>query len=65
MLIENNIYCIKSFIINFVIVSAHILSCGITIIINAKNHLQFLKCNILAKTTTFISPKFKAFANFW
>lgn len=38
MLIGNNVLCIKGFTINFASASAHILSCGVTIVINTKNH---------------------------
>ena len=49
--------------INLANTSAHILSCGVTIVISARNHSQFLKRNVLANTTTFIPPKSKALVN--
>ena len=63
MLIGNNVLCTEGFTINLANASAHILSCGITIVISAKNHSQFLKHNVLANTTTFISPKSEALIN--
>ena len=64
MLIGNNVFCTKGFIINFASASAHILSCGVTIVINARNHSQFLRRNILANSTIFIPPKSEALVNF-
>ena len=64
MLIGNNIFCTEGFTINFASASTHILSCGVTIIINARNHSQFLRRNVLADTTTFIPPKSEALINF-
>ena len=60
MLIGNNILCTEGFTINLINASAHILSCGMTIVISARNHSQFLKCNVLANTTIFILPKSEA-----
>ena len=57
MLIGNNIFCTEGFTINLASAFAHILSCGVTIVINARNHLQFLRRNVLADATTFILPK--------
>lgn len=39
MLIGNNVLCTESFTINLISDSAHILTCGMTIVINARNHL--------------------------
>ena len=64
MLIGNNILCTEGFTINLASASAHILSCGVTIVINARNHSQFLRRNVLADATTFIPPKSEAFINF-
>lgn len=63
MLIGNNILCTKGFTINPASASAHILSCGVTIVINARNHLLFLRRNVLADATTFIPPKSEALIN--
>ena len=60
MLIGNDVFCTEGFTINLANASAHILSCGVTIVISARNHLQFLRRNVLANTTTFISPKSEA-----
>ena len=57
MLIGNNVFCTKDFTINLANASAHMLSCGVTIVISARSHSQFLKRNVLANTTTFIPPK--------
>ena len=62
--IRNNVLCTEGFIINLASAFAHILNCEITIGINARNHSQFLKRNILANATTFIPLKSKAFVNF-
>ena len=61
MLIKNNIFCSEGFTINLANVFAHILSCGMTIVISARNHSQFLRRNVLANTTIFIPPKSEAF----
>ena len=63
MLIGNDVLCIKGFTINLASASAHILSCGVTIVINTRNHSQFLKRNVLANTTLFIPPKSEALVN--
>ena len=60
MLIGNNVFCTEGFTINLANASAHIISCGVTIVISARNHLQFLRRNVLANTTTFIPPKSEA-----
>lgn len=39
MLIGNNVFCTEGFTINLANASAHILSCGVTIVISARNHL--------------------------
>ena len=65
ILIRNNVLCTKGFTINLANASAHILSCGVTIVISARNHLQFLKRNVLTNITIFISPKSKALVNVW
>lgn len=64
MLIGNDILCTEGFTINLASISAHISSCGVTIVINARNHLQFLRRNVLANATTFILPKSEALINF-
>ena len=64
ILIGNNILCIEGFTINLARSSAHILSYGVAIVINARNHLQFLRQNILANATKFILLKSEAFVNF-
>lgn len=64
ILIGNNIFYTKDFIINLANTSAHILSYKVTIIVNTGSHLQFLKYNVLANATRFISPKSKALVNF-
>lgn len=64
MLIENNVFCTKDFVINFANASANILSFGVTIIINARNYLQFLRRKVLANSITFIPSKSKVFVNF-
>lgn len=64
MLIGNNIFCTDGFTINLASASAYILSYGLTIIVNAKNNSQFLKCNIFANATTFIPLKSKALVDF-
>ena len=64
MLIGNDILCTEGFTINLASASAHILSCGVTIVIDARNHSQFLRRNVLADATTFIPPKSKALINF-
>ena len=63
MLIGNDVLYTESFTINLASASAHILSCGVTIVINARNHSQFLKRNVLANTTTFIPLKSEALVN--
>ena len=64
MLIGNNIFCTEGFTINLASAFAHILSCEVTIVINARNHLQFLRGNVLTDATTFTSPKSEALINF-
>ena len=65
MLIGNDVLCIEGFTSNLANAFAHILSSEVTIVISARNHLQFLKRNVLANTTTFISPKSEAPVNIW
>ena len=64
ILIGNDIHCTEGFTINLASAYAHILSCGVTIVINARNHSQFLRCNVLANATTFIPPKSEALIDF-
>lgn len=64
MLIENNVFCTEGFKINLANASAYIFSYAVTIVINARNHLQVLRCNVLANSTTFIPPKSEASINF-
>lgn len=64
MLIGNDILCTEGFAINLASVSAHILSCGVTIVVDVRNHSQFLKRKVLANATTFIPPKSEALINF-
>lgn len=64
ILIGNDVFYTKGFKINLTSASAHILSCEITIVINARNHLEFLIHNMLANLTTFILPKSKIFVIF-
>ena len=63
MLIGNDVFCTEGFTIHLANASVHILSYGVTIVISARNHSQFLKRNVLANTTTFIPPRSKAFVN--
>ena len=63
MLIGNNVLYTEGFTINLANASAHILSCGMTILISASSHSQFLKRNVLANTTSFIPPKSEALVN--
>ena len=63
ILIRNVVLYIEGFMINLASASAHILSCGVTIVINARSYSQFLKHNILANTTKFILPKSEALIN--
>ena len=65
MLIGNDVLCTEGFTINLANVSAHILSCGMTIVISARNHSQFLKRNVLANTTIFIPLESEALVNVW
>lgn len=65
MLIRKNFFYIEGFIINLASTSANILSYGMTIVVSARNHSQFLKRNVLANTTTFVSAKFEALISFW
>lgn len=64
ILIENDILYTKGFIINLTSASAYILSYGVTIIISIKSYSLFLKRNILANATTFISLKSETLVNF-
>lgn len=64
MFIRNDIFYTKGFTINLASAFIYILSCGVTIVINARNHLQFLRHNILANLTTFILFKFEIFVIF-
>ena len=36
-----------------------------TIVVSARSHSQFLKRNVLANATTFVSPKSETLVNFW
>lgn len=56
MLISNNVFCTKGFLVNLANISIHISSCGVDITINTKHRSEFLKQKILAYTTTFIPP---------
>lgn len=64
MLIGNNVFYINGFIIKLAIAFAYILSRGVIINVRTRNHLQFLKLNVLANTTTFIPSKSKALVGF-
>ena len=64
IIIGNNILCTEGFTINLASAFTHIPSCGVTIVINTRNHSQFLRCNVLANATTFMPPKSEAFINF-
>lgn len=63
--IGNDVFYIEGFTINLTNAFAYILSCGMTIIMNARNHSQFLNCNILANAIIFVPPKSETFVNFW
>lgn len=64
MLIGNNILCTESLTINLASAFAYILSFEVTIVINARNYLQFLRRNVLADVIRFIPLKSKALINF-
>lgn len=64
MLIGNDIFCTEGLSINLSSASAHIQSCGVDIIINAKYHAQYLKRRVLANAATFIRPKSEALVPF-
>ena len=64
MLIGNNVFYTEVFTINLASASAHILSCGVSIVISARSHSQFLKRNVLANVTIFVPPKSEALVNF-
>lgn len=60
MLIGNDVFCTKGFLINLTNTFTHILKYGVNINITAKSHSQFFRRNILANTTIIVLPKSKA-----
>lgn len=60
MLIGNNVFSTKDFLINLTDAFAHIQSCGVDIIINDRHRSEFLKQKMLVHATIFIFPKSEA-----
>lgn len=57
MLIDSNVFCTKSFLINLANAFAHILSYKVNIITSTRYHFEFLKQRVLVHAMTFIPPK--------
>lgn len=55
--IGNNISYAKSFLINFVNASAHIINYRVNIVINTRHHFEFLKHRVIINIANFILPK--------
>lgn len=64
ILIINNIFYTKDFLINFADNFMYIQSYDMNNIINTKYYSLYLKCKVLANVTTFISTKSKVLISF-
>lgn len=58
--ISNNVFYIKSFLINFANIFTYILIYRVNIVINTRYYSKFLKYRILASIAIIILLKFKA-----
>lgn len=64
ILIDNNVFYIEGFSINFTNAFVHIPNCEIDIVISARYYSEFLKHKVLANTVIFILSKSEVFVLF-
>ena len=64
MLVGNDVLCTEGFAINLSNSSAFIHSCGVKIVINARQRSEFLKHRALASASTNVSPHSEALVAF-